>query len=92
MRRSARVVLTRDGDVRAQVGFGLSVGSEIALGGVAILVDLECVDAPVRLLECGWVLANKVVAGAGFGGAAAGGPGGAGPVAAESDIEHLNHN
>lgn len=92
MRRSARVVLSGNGDVCAQVGLSLGVGFEVALGGVAVLVDLERVDAPVRLLEGGWILAHKVVAGAGFGGAAASGPGGAGPVAAESDIEDLNYN
>ena len=73
--------------VGTDVCLGVGVGDGVALGGAAVLVDLERVDSPVGLLEVGGVVPHVIVAGAGLGGAGAGGPGVTGPVAAEGDIE-----
>lgn len=62
----------------------------VALGGGAILVDLETVDAPVGLLESSGVVADVVIAAAvesGADGVCA--PDLAGPLATEGDIEDL---
>lgn len=62
----------------------------VALGGAAVvLVDLERVDAPVGLVECGRVVLDVRYAGVSLGSAGARGPRIASPVTTEGNVEDL---
>lgn len=54
-----------------------------------LLIDLQRVHAPVRLVESCRVVLDVGFAGAGFAGAGTRWPNGAGPVAAEGYVEDL---
>lgn len=79
-----------DGLVGASANVGSSVRVDFALGGAAaVLVDLEGVDAPVSLVECGRVVLHVIDACVSLGCAGARRPSIASPVTTEGNVEDL---